>query len=53
MPTVTIFGKNNRGNKIASELKIHPIDISIIEKVHAMPRQGALQVFSLEEISEE
>ena len=46
MPTVTIFGKKIIDtNKIASELKIHPIDISIIEKVHAMPRQGVTSSF--------
>ena len=31
--------------KIATELQSHPIDVSIIEKVHAMPRQGVTSSF--------
>ena len=46
MPTVTIYGKKIIDTKkIATELKSHPIDVSIIEKVHAMPRQGVTSSF--------
>ena len=46
MPTVTIYGKKIIDTKkIATELESHPIDVSIIEKVHAMPRQGVTSSF--------
>ena len=46
MPTVTIYGKKIIDTKkIATELQSHPIDVSIIEKVHAMPRQGVTSSF--------
>tara|TARA_B100000886_G_C20388690_1_gene477251 strand:- start:896 stop:1372 length:477 start_codon:yes stop_codon:yes gene_type:complete len=46
MPTVTIYGKKIIDTKkIALELSKHDIDISIIEKVHAMPRQGVTSSF--------
>ena len=38
----TFFG---HPKKIASQLQSHPIDVSIIEKVHAMPRQGVTSSF--------
>lgn len=46
MPTVTIYGKKIIDTKkIALELSKYDIDISIIEKVHAMPRQGVTSSF--------
>ncbi len=46
MPTVIIYGKKIIDTKnIASELQNHSIDVSIIEKVHAMPRQGVTSSF--------
>ena len=46
MPTVAIYGKKIIDTKkIALELNKHDIDISIIEKVHAMPRQGVTSSF--------
>ncbi len=46
MPTVTIYGKKIIDTKkIASELQNHTIEVSIIEKVHAMPRQGVTSSF--------
>ena len=46
MPTVTIYGKKIIDTKkIAKELENHSIDVSIIEKVHAMPRQGVTSSF--------
>ena len=46
MPTVIIYGKKIIDTKnIARELQNHPIDVSIIEKVHAMPRQGVTSSF--------
>ena len=46
MPTITIYGKKIIDTKkIARELKNYEIDISIIEKVHAMPRQGVTSSF--------
>ena len=46
MPTITIYGKKIIDTKkIAAELRNHPIDVSIIEKVHAMPRQGVTSSF--------
>ena len=46
MPTITIYGKKIIDTKkIAKELKNYEIDISIIEKVHAMPRQGVTSSF--------
>ena len=46
MPTVTIYGKKIIDTKkISSELYNYSIDISIIEKVHAMPRQGVTSSF--------
>ena len=46
MPIVTIYGKKIVDTKkIAKELENLPIDVSIIEKVHAMPRQGVTSSF--------
>ena len=46
MPTVTIYGKKVIDTKkIAIDLQRFSIDISIIEKVHAMPRQGVTSSF--------
>lgn len=46
MPTVTIYGKKIIDTKkIATEFQKYTIDISIIEKVHAMPRQGVTSSF--------
>ena len=46
MPTVIIYGKKIIDTKkIATQLESHPIDVSIIEKVHAMPRQGVTSSF--------
>ena len=41
-PTLEII---KHTKKIAIELQSHPIDVSIIEKVHAMPRQGVTSSF--------
>jgi crossover junction endodeoxyribonuclease RuvC len=46
MPTVSIYGKKIIDTKkISLELSKFLIDISIIEKVHAMPRQGVTSSF--------
>ena len=46
MPTVTIYGKKIIDTKkIARELQDHPIEVTIIEKVHAMPKQGVTSSF--------
>ena len=46
MPTVNIYGKKIIDTKkIAKELNNYVIDVSIIEKVHAMPRQGVTSSF--------
>ena len=46
MPTIKIYGKKIIDTKqIATKLKEYPIDVTIIEKVHAMPRQGVTSSF--------
>ena len=46
MPVVSIYGKKIIDvNKISGELKKYSIDVTIIEKVHAMPRQGVTSSF--------
>ena len=46
MSVVTLFGKKIVDvQKISSYLKQYNIDVSIIEKVHAMPRQGVTSSF--------
>ena len=46
MPTVNIYGKKIIDTKkIAKELNNFAIDVTIIEKVHAMPRQGVTSSF--------
>ena len=46
MPIVSIYGKKIVDTlKVSSELSKYKIDIAIIEKVHAMPRQGVTSSF--------
>ncbi len=46
MPTIKIYGKKIIDTKqIATKLQEYPIDVTIIEKVHAMPRQGVTSSF--------
>ena len=46
MPVVNIYGKKIVDTlKICGELSKYKIDIAIIEKVHAMPRQGVTSSF--------
>ena len=46
MPVVNIYGKKVIDvMKVSSALKNHSIDITIIEKVHAMPSQGVSSSF--------
>ena len=46
MPVVSIYGKKIVDTlKICGELNKYKIDIAIIEKVHAMPRQGVTSSF--------
>ena len=46
MPVVSIYGKKIIDvKKIALDLNEFDIDVSIIEKVHAMPRQGVTSSF--------
>ena len=46
MPVVTIYGKKIIDiKKLYESVNIYEIDISIIEKVHAMPRQGVTSSF--------
>ena len=46
MPIVTIYGKKIIDTKkIATELENYSVDVSIIEKVHAMPKQGVTSSF--------
>ena len=46
MPVVAIFGKKIIDTlKIYNILKLHQIDVAILEKVHAMPRQGVTSSF--------
>ena len=46
MPIVSIYGKKIIDiNKLYESVSIYEIDISIIEKVHAMPRQGVTSSF--------
>ena len=46
MPTLNIYGKKIIDTKkIAKELNNFAIDVTIIEKVHAMPRQGVTSSF--------
>ena len=46
MPTIAIYGKKIIDTqKISAELNNLSIDICIIEKVHAMPRQGVTSSF--------
>ena len=46
MPIVNMFGKKIVDTKLLYEsISTFKIDISIIEKVHAMPRQGVTSSF--------
>ena len=46
MPVVNVFGKKIIDVlKVSSTLKEYTIDVTIIEKVHAMPRQGVTSSF--------
>ena len=46
MPIISMFGKKIVDTKsLYDSLKIYKIDLSIIEKVHAMPRQGVTSSF--------
>ena len=46
MPTIKIYGKKIIDTKqIATKLQEYSIDVTIIEKVHAMPRQGVTSSF--------
>ena len=46
MSVITLFGKKVVDvQKVSSYLKQYNIDVSIIEKVHAMPRQGVTSSF--------
>tara|TARA_A100001015_G_scaffold304344_1_gene395400 strand:- start:1096 stop:1575 length:480 start_codon:yes stop_codon:yes gene_type:complete len=46
MPSISMYGKKIVDtNKLYKSISIYKIDISIIEKVHAMPRQGVTSSF--------